>query len=217
MGRVLWGSLDGFSLLFEGQWMRNELLNSLLFTVVASISCWYVTKFIQEHLKNSIVTCILLIPGLCGSLLLGLATIYIFSGITFLKSSVIPLALALILYALPISLLMQYFLIRQTKDSTLHAAEILPTDQSNKLIWSIKTLPKILMSFPIFCYVWFDLTLSSMLAPATMPGIFPRLYNLMHYNENGRLSATVFVIVFIPIVIYSFFLIISKLFNQWQK
>ena len=117
-----------------------------------------------------------------------------------MNTTAVPLALALILYGMPLAVLMQIVKKKSTDESALHAAELLPGQSRKNLLWQLKRLPAILFMLPVFCFIWFDLTLSSMLAPASMPGIFPRLYNLMHYNENEKLSATVFIVVFLPVI-----------------
>jgi hypothetical protein len=212
-GRILAGSTGGFKYVFQGQWMKSELLNSFLFTVVATCCCWYISGWLKKSIKRPALISFLLLPGLSGGLILGLAFVYMFNiqGLDNLKQSAIPLTLALIAYGLPVATLMQVFKHEERIDSSLQAVTLLPAKNQKPLIWLFQTLPNLLFTIPVFCIIWFDLTLSSMLAPAAMPGIFPRLYNLMHYNENERLSATVFLIIFIPFLFFGTLILLSRL------
>ena len=65
--------------------------------------------------------------------------------------------------------------------------------------------------FMLFIASYFDITLSSVLAPPRMPTIFTRLYNLLHYGQNMKLSATILLSILIPVIILAVSVVTSKL------
>ena len=210
VSRIILGGIDFLSL-FQGQWMTNELINSLLFTMVATGCAWLLSFWLSRNVNAPLIS-IALLPGLCGSLILGLGFIYLFNlpGLSSLKQSAIPLTLALTVYGLPLAVLMQVFK-KEELSQSVKMAILLPDCNRKPLLWTLRTLPSILFSMPLFCVIWFDLSLSALLAPAAMPGIFPRLYNLMHYSESEKLSATVILILFVPLLIFSGIIILSRI------
>lgn len=117
----------------------------------------------------------------------------------------------MILYGLPFALVTVLMLQKQDTSYTL---KLLPIAEAKEVRWLSFLRPSILITLPLFCYLWFDLTLSSMLAPASVTTLFPRLYNLMHYSENEKLSASVIVTCFIPLVIYLAIISAGNLFYR---
>lgn len=214
---ICYSGVSAFSEIFSTGWMLKETLNSALFAVVATVCLTFISPFLVNSSKKLVT--LALIPGLCGNLILGLVTLNIFQlpGINSLNHSVLPLTIAFILYGLPLSLLLNFCFSLKYKDSSIKTAELLPEAEKRKIFWKLKTQPFIFCQFPVFCLLWFDLTLSTLLAPTSMPGIFPRLYNLMHYNENEKLSATVVVAVLIPPIILALTLMISRIGAKWTQ
>lgn len=203
-------SLSAYKDVFSGGWMLNEFINSLSLTSVSIICCAAFAWWIILVGKKTVL--LGLIPGLFGSLILGLFLIYLFNlpVLSSTKHTVLPLTIGAILYGLPVAVLLCSAL---KKLSLKNKSEISLLSSQNQLPlkWQLLHRPAFLLSLPLFCFLWFDLTLSSMLAPASVTTLFPRIYNLMHYSENERLSATVIVVTFIPLLIYSLLYFILKM------
>ncbi|MCH2207438.1 MAG: hypothetical protein MK132_16395 [Lentisphaerales bacterium] len=214
---VSYTGLIGFSEVFTSGWMLSEITNSLSFAIIATICTAFLSLYFLSFKSSAVF--ILFTPGLCGSLVLGLIVLNFFQMpiISGLNHTVIPLTIAYILYAFPLSILLNFIYQQKFQDSSLKTAQLLPQQEKQAILWQIKTLPFIICQFPVFCLLWFELTLNTLLAPSSMPGIFPRLYNLMHYNENEKLSATVAVAVFIPPIILALTLIISRIGIKWTN
>ena len=214
---VTYSGIVGFGEIFSSGWMLRETTNSIIFALVATICLAFFSQAILNMSSRFIYICLL--PGLCGNLILGLIILNLFQfpGLSSLNRTVIPLTLALICTGLPFSLLFNFAFSQKFKNSSLTTASLLPENEHSTILWKLKTVPFILSQFPVFCLLWFDLTLNTLLAPTSMPGIFPRLYNLMHYNENEKLSATVVVAVLIPPIILALILVISRLGVKWTQ
>ena len=198
---ILSNSFNGFQDAVSGSWMKAEYFNSLLISSISTGCCLAVIAALFRSSGKLVL--LFVIPGLFGALLLGLSFIYIFNSslLSSVKQSVLPLSLALILYGFPIAILMIIFFHKKNsaQDST---TTLLPASSRIEINWQNTYIPAILLSLPVFCYIWFDLTLSSMLAPASFTTVFPRIYNLMHYSENERLSATVLLSSALPLMLY---------------
>ena len=210
---VLSNSLSGFSDALSNSWMLNEFINSLSITAVSTLCCFTLAAGITR--VNKTLSLFIVIPGLLGSLVLGIAFIYLFNAplLNSLKQSVVPLCLALIVYGMPIALLL-IFTLKLMLSSSGALADLLPQSSKPGIKWQVVYIPTLLTSIPVFCFLWFDLTLSSMLAPASVTTLFPRLYNLMHYSENEKLSATVMLTVLIPFILYCILFALGRL---WFK
>jgi len=212
---ILFNSFEGFHGALTGAWMRKELINSTLVTFISTFCCITFAAGIIRISKKS--TMLFVLPGLFGALLLGLLFIYLFNLpiLDNLKQTVLPLSLALILYGFPIAILMNLFL-KQFHEGTSLTRELLPSHSQKLIKWETFYIPGFLLSLPVFCYIWFDLTISSMLAPASFTTVFPRIYNLMHYSENEKLSATLLIISFIPFFIYLLVYLSCLLTLKWK-
>ena len=207
---ILLSGFNGFKDAFSGSWMRNEFLNSIIISFLSTACCITVIWGLSKSSKK--LSLLLTIPGLFGALLLGLLFIFLFNlpGLNSLKQTIFPLGLSLMIYGFPIALLMT-FLFQKQRSQKESQIDLLPNKAASEIKWHHLYFPALLMSMPIFCYIWFDLTLSSMLAPASFTTVFPRIYNLMHYSENEKLSATVLITAILPFLLYFMIFILSRL------
>ncbi|MCM8532100.1 MAG: hypothetical protein NE330_13135 [Lentisphaeraceae bacterium] len=206
---VFKGAWGGFYEILQTNWMLQETFNSIIFAIVSTVCVAFLSHLVVSTFPRLIP--IIIFPGLCGTLILGLLTLSIFQvlGLQSLSHSILPLTLAQIIYIFPLAIVVRIFINNSIQQSSLTSAHLLHNKQ--KLNWKLYHLPTILAHFPLFCILWFDITLNTLLAPTSMPGIFPRLYNLMHYNENEKLSATVVIAVLVPSIILAFVLFISRI------
>lgn len=204
-------STGGFADIFSSGWMVREFTHSVLLSSVTTLCCLCIALALTRFSKGLAFTCS--IPGLFGALILGLLFIGVFNltVLSAFKSTVIPLISAMIVYGLPFALVTVLMLQKQETSYTLN---LLPAASAKEVHWISVLRPSILITLPLFCILWFDLTLSSMLAPASVTTLFPRLYNLMHYSENEKLSASVIVTCFIPLLIYLAIISAGNLFYR---
>ncbi|MCM8535624.1 MAG: hypothetical protein NE334_06790 [Lentisphaeraceae bacterium] len=206
---VIKGAWGGFYEILQTNWMLQETFNSIIFAIVSTLCVAFLSHLVVSSLPKFIP--FFIAPGLCGTLILGLLILAFFQ-ITFLQSlahSILPLTLAQIIYIFPLAIVVRIFIKNSIQQSSLTSAHLLSNKE--KLNWKLYHLPTILAHFPLFCILWFDITLNTLLAPTSLPGIFPRLYNLMHYNENEKLSATVVIAVLVPPIILALVLFISRI------
>jgi hypothetical protein len=216
---IFHGAWGGFIEIFTTHWMLRETFNSIAFALVSTLACSLIIFAFLKHKLKKAFLCLLTLPGLCGNLILGLTILSLFQAypLSLLKGTSLMLCCALILSCAPIAILLNLCYEKFLNKSALSSAALLPKTQKLKLMWNLKTFPLLLCQFPIFCSLWYDLTLNTLLAPSSMPGLFPRLYNLMHYNENEKLSATVIIAVLVPPIILLATLLISRIGIIWKK
>ena len=207
---ILLNSFDGFADALKGKWMKNEFFNSMLISIISTGCCLAIITGLLRLSKK--LTMIFLIPGFFGALILGLLFIYIFNipFLSPLKQTVLPLSLALILYSAPMAVLMILYF-KKSQIENEQQVLLLPPGSQKEIKWLKTYVPWIMLSIPVFSFVWFDLTLSSMLAPASFTSVFPRIYNLMHYSENEKLSATVLITALLPLILYICIFLLSRL------
>lgn len=193
-------SLNGIKDALSGKWMLSETVNSLALTIVSTICCIIISFGVLQFKKQ---TTLFAIPGLLGALILGLVFISLFNlpVLSSIKQTIIPLCLAMIIYGLPFSILICLAIKKHIPEDN-RPIDLLHSKNRTVLKWETIYLFATMASIPLFCFLWFDLTLSSMLAPASVTTLFPRLYNLMHYSENEKLSATISLITLVPFIIY---------------
>jgi hypothetical protein len=215
---ILWGTLDAFPSIVQEPWLIRETLNSTAFALVGTLCCHFISRWLTLK-KSPISNFLLTLPGLCGSLVLGLVIVSLFQlpALRQVKSSVIPLSIGLFFWGLPLTLVLTYGFQKAIPPVSLSCLQQLPKKQANNLYWKLSTLPYLFALFPVYCLLWFDLTLGGLLAPTKLPGLFNRLYNLMHYNENERLSATLFIAVFIPFIILALLILITRAWLLWKN
>src|SRR5207249_1733823 len=110
--------------------------------------------------------------------------------------SPLPLLIALTILLLPFALLLRSLLHALRAGSAIHLATLLREASrgglrrnGGRLQWELQTRKRFWMGFLLFCWAYFDLTASSLLAPSGMTPVFVRLYNLTHYGQSAVLSA----------------------------
>src|SRR5262249_21697536 len=85
--------------------------------------------------------------------------------------------------------------------SALHLAGLLPRPVNRTLRWMLETRRQAWALFLLFCWGYFDLTVSAMLSPIGVTPVTVRLYNLMHYGHTPVLSALVCATTLAPVAI----------------
>jgi ABC-type Fe3+ transport system permease subunit len=157
------------------------------------------------------------LPGLCGSLVVGLIILGLFQTqmLNNLYDTPLPLVLALACIALPAALILQP-IFRQHSTSH-HMAWLTRLSLKNQhqtlarhLRWQ-QHIRSILLLTGIIAYITYhDLPASALLSPPGMQGAVVRLYNLMHYGKYETLSAMVVLTYMLPPLAMGLLLVLAK-------
>jgi len=196
--------------------MLKEIINSAIFAAAGGGLAWVLAfqlaKFYDPETKyGKKLLMWVLVPGLLGALPLGLLVLRTFqaSGWHILYDTPIPLILGLALFLLPYTFIVLLLLKTIIPGESVHLAKITASNvkvqrQGRDLLWQLVYRGRFWLFFLILSRGFFDLTLAGILAPSGMPTITTRLYNLMHYGESEKLSATVLLTIVLPLILVVF-------------
>ena len=209
---IIKSALKGGLKCFLSLWMLKEISNSLLFAISATVGVYTLTLLYRylNLIKYKGVILLTFLPLLAGSLPFSLLILNIFQYpiLNHIYNSPFPLLLTLILQTLPLALLLSILSDIFTKSTSTHSATLtLPfaSHTAGILLWKMHYLKTAWILFFIFTITYFNFTASTILAPVGMTTITERFYNLMHYGESEKLSATLLVTIIIPLIIFSIF------------
>ena len=210
---VLRGTVEGVRMLAQSFVMTKDIAASVLFGAGAA-ACAYATAgwFVGRELGRARLAAafVLCVPGMLGALVLSLVLVYVFQRIGWRGAydSPLPLVLALSALLFPLALLLRVLLHVLGGGSAQHAAGLLGGSASarvrawhGRLMWQLRARPRFWVAFLLFCWGYFDMTASAILAPAGMTTVTARLYNLMHYGRTEVLSAMVCAAFVVPFLL----------------
>lgn len=214
---VFGGALAGMLRVGSSFALQLELASSLFVAVSASVlACALARRVLSVQGSPARVSgpkfaglLLLLLPGLLGGLVLGLCILVLFQlPLAWrLRETPLPLILAATFLVMPAALLMQQLLGERNGTSDVHLARLLSGSSAIEvrrsgasISWVRSARPGFWMMALLLCLVFYDITLSTLLAPVRMPLVMPRLYNFMHYGRSQILSASLVVCVLAPIV-----------------
>lgn len=223
---LLWGwpvlrvSADGMASLpsFLG---NTTLVKSCLLDLTAALlltgCCTVLAMSLAAATRRWRLSGCLLLSGLSGALAVSLAVLLIIQAewLTGLRSSVIPVAFALILFLAPRAFLLRLLSQSTTDRESVHLALLLNRSPergpaSRQLFWELTVRHEVWLFAILFFMGLMNLTVASVLWPPglkLLPGtmtVVPlpvRLYNLMHYGRSGPLSIMAVLSVLIPLLI----------------
>lgn len=162
--------------------------------------------------QSAFVPWLLSLPGLLGALVLSLLLVGLFQlpvlrifwrpeeslGSLGEWLTLLPLLLGLVLLLLPFALIMRRLFRAHSAGQGLHAAEMLKAagekplrSRGARLARFIRARGRFWALCLLFSLAYFDLTVSSILAPPGTGTVSARLYNLMHYGRTQALSGMV--------------------------
>jgi len=151
---------------------------------------------------------LVLVPGLFGPLAVALVALAIFqiSWIARYTPAGLSWLAALIVWLIPTGVLLQLGLRSRGVPMAMHLGEMLKgssnIDQRRGgwgIWWKLRGDEWIWSVVPLVWWSYFDLTISSMLAPAGAVSAPVRLFNQMHYGHSAMLSALTGGAVLIPV------------------
>ena len=154
---------------------------------------------------------LLALPGLTGSLIVGLTILRVFQSGSLHQfyNTPVPLLLALIVSLLPRAVLLR--LLMQTAESgeawrlALLLRESSDDHQQRagaRLGWELRGRGRFWGAALLCHWAYWELPASALLAPTGMVPAPVRLYNLMHYNHGAVLSAMLAATIGIPILLF---------------
>lgn len=189
----------------------RELAAGLLFAAGGAAGAWFAagallaaTSRLPRAARVSLLA-LAVAPGLCGSLVVGLAGLAAFArpSLSALSASPVPVVLALVLLALPAALALRALVDREPP--TAHLAALLADDparagSARRLRWNARGARRWWAACALFALAYGDLAATHLLHPVDMAPALPLLYNLMHYGESPALAARLALTVAAPLL-----------------
>jgi hypothetical protein len=208
--RTSWSALTAH-LLQRLQWsgLGRELVGGAGVATCAGGLAWWLADQIRPRSAWS-SGWLWLVPGCCGSLVVGLTLVNLFQrgGLHVVYDTPIPWILGLTMILLPRAALLQVWLQRMRPGSPVHAARMAAAmagrnAASRVLVWRLEHQPTCLAVGLVCWWGYLDVTIAYLLNPTGMvPGIV-RLYNFMHYGRSAALSAEAAVLLLTPLAVVS--------------
>ena len=214
---VLSGAVDGVGVLRQQPAFWRELLHGLVYaasavtmaTCVSALLGRFATEEPGIRVRTILSWCVL-IPGLCGSLTLGLLLSGLFQrqGLQWAYDSPVGLIAGLTLYLLPRVAIVRACLWTTDDNSMIHTARLLRQSPclskqraANELVWRSIGRPRFWGFVLVFFWAYLELTVADILAPPGLEPVVKRLYNLMHFGHISGLAAMVCVTLAAPLVL----------------
>jgi ABC-type Fe3+ transport system permease subunit len=199
---TLRSSRDGWFVLRDNPQLLDDLLSSFTFAIIASVIAFVAARF---AMRRAVVAGLFCLPGLLGSLVLGLALLAIFQP-TPLYDTMVPLLCAITLMLLPIAIVMSLLLRTGDRSASDHninllaAGDVAQRRSARRLVWQTRMRRASWTLFLLFYLGFLELPASALLAPTGMTPVTVRLYNQMHFRHSAALSALVLVTMATPVI-----------------
>ncbi len=197
----------------------RSVLASGLFAAMASVAALNVCELLMAGQKFSrVLTGILLIPGLGGSLLLSLSLLAMFQWpvLRMLYDTWLPMVLGQTLSVLPRAFAMVLLLRQWRNEESIHSAELLlasPEPVVRRagagLLWRLRTFRVTLAALVLAHWCFWDITVISNLKPIDPEPVVSRLYNEMHFARTESLLGLATLSLFVPLLLWFSGLILS--------
>ncbi len=203
---ILQAAVSGLPQLSNNYTIGNDIVAGCLFAFLATalalaLAGLFVIRIEKRHSTGlRSIVCLVGLPGLFGSLVLGLSVLFVFqlSPLQNLYGTPLPWVLGSVLFLVPRALLVMLLLMVVKSKEAGHLTQLLAKSgrktqraQARELQWRTSWALHFVAFVLLFFWVYTDLTTAAILAP---PGIVTapvRLYNLMHYGQSAVLSAMV--------------------------
>jgi len=222
---ILKSALRGGSEIFHSLWMFKEIMNSLLFAAFATLGGFFLVALLKRVgcFKHKTTLLLIFFPLLVGILPLSLMILELFQLplVNVLYNSPVPLIIALVLWGVPFIIILQILPALFGNSEAVHSAELmLPFSgkAASELLWKLKFSKTAWIFFLVFTLIYFNFTAATILAPIEMTTITERFYNLMHYGESEKLSATVCITMIIPLLLFFLMSVIFRfILKRWHR
>jgi ABC-type Fe3+ transport system permease subunit len=206
------------------QWERalREIAVGTAFALLSAIIAFRAAEAIGW--RRSLV--IFALPGLFGSLVLGLALVRLFQWppLNVLYRTPVSLLMGMVLFLLPRAMLLQAVVQATRPAEARHAARLLadapPGNRramAHTLAWrlggSMRYWSVALLSF----WGYLELTVAYLLGPVTIVSVPVLLYNQMHFGKNAVLSAMTCLAVAVPALSFLGIAALRPLLYRWFR
>ncbi|WP_299468082.1 hypothetical protein [uncultured Gimesia sp.] len=212
-----WGGVLSLGSLFQNQLQLAGILSEcawgLLYGITAGIAAWGLASFFFSKNQSRILKVtgfLCCLPGLCGSLTLALimATLFLAEYSRWLYDTPLALFIALVFYLFPRAVFLKLIFIAQWQNDSLFLAQLLSQSKNHhqaikggRLRWAVYGNMQYWAVVILAFWSYWDVIISSILAPNHTMSSAVRLYGLMHYGQNSILSAMTFLSLFIPVFV----------------
>ena len=184
----------------------QQILYSLLAATVASVGALQLAIGVRA-LGRQWLTMLVVIPGLCGSLVVSLTLLAVFQLplLHAVYDSWLPMLVGLTLWMLPRALLLVVLLEVLSPRTSIHSASLLSAvsgttaAHGKNLIWQLVRVRWLIATAVLAHWCFWDVAVASTLRPVRFEPIVVRLYNEMHYGRTETLAAITLLALFIPV------------------
>jgi len=184
----------------------REMLTGLAIAGVAASLAWLTVGFFLRVVHQPGLLALCCLPGLLGSLILGLSVIACFQLPLLSSWYATPLRwlIGATLAGLPRAVLLRLWLQRWPTSGQHLAVTLMNSPlpdqqrQGRKLYWRLVEQPVAMALGLLTCWSYLDLTTAYLLAPSGLPSGMVRLYNFMHFGRTSALSAEALILVMGP-------------------
>ena len=204
----------------------GEVMVSATFALVAALAVYEITHRLAEHARRRrtaaglALTVLAFTTGLTGPLVVSLSLLQFFQlpPARFLYDTPLPLILGLSAVLMPYGVILHLVAATLRDRESNHAIRLLDASQNryvcrraSELQWRYHGRSRFRIAYLLWYIGYFDLTVSSILAPVSWTPAFVRLYNLSHYGQSAILSLMVALATIFPIIMFIAWQFIAKM------
>ena len=186
--------------------LLKEISVGLSVSLTAAAMAWTLAGTAYRVARPALLVAACL-PGLTGSLVLGLVILALFQRavLSILYDTPLPWLIGLTLFLALRAMLLQIWS-HAVPRSAIHLSELLRQSPHAsqqragvRLLWELRDQPRFLAVAMLTYWGYLELTLAYLLAPTGMTSGVVRLYNFMHFGRTSALSAEAVVLLFTPL------------------
>lgn|GEM_PF-999756 len=227
LGSLAKGAAAGIPVLGENTSFYKEITAGLIFAAGGAIAAYWLAGALTRRLntkRSSAVWVAACVPGFAGALTLSLCVLALFQlpplHYRFFDPIRLPWAFAWLL--LPFAVLMRIALRVTRPASASRLAELMRSGggalraRADEILWRLDRRKHYGAVALLFCWAYYDLTASSLLAPADMPTAMARLYNFTHYGRITGLSALILVTIAAPVALAFVLAALRSIWSRWR-
>ena len=186
----------------------GQIVSSLTVSTVSAAVALLAACGLRRQRRRWLTVAVLL-PGLCGSLVLSMLLLAFFQlpVLNVVYDTWIPMIMGTALLLLPRAFLLAFLLEISSTVTTQHSAHLLTTGTARqaqagrRLRWQLVQWRWLLALAMLTHWAFWDVTVASVLRPVRFEPVVTRLYNEMHYGRTESLIAMTFLAIVIPLLI----------------
>lgn len=221
-----WGGVLALGSLFQNHLQLIETLSEcawgLVYGITSGIAAWGLATFFFSSKRSrqiKMLGFLFCLPGLCGSLTLGvvMANLFLTESAFWLYDTPLALFFTLILFLFPRAAFLKLMILAPQQNDSLFLVRLLSHSKNQTqalsgslLQWNLNGKMQYWSVIILAFWAYWDVTMSSILSPNNTMTSSVRLYGLMHYGQNSVLSALTFLSLCIPVLISLLFLPVVK-------